>query len=307
MPEQELNDVSDVFVRAVGGAAPDLGLLVAGAAAEGRSIRRRRRVVRSGAVAAVLAAAVTGGVLLRPGAGPAPVTVAAPTTPSPALPATPLPTTTPPPGMVAADASTLYETLLPLLPAVPFEHRGEAYDFSTNLKGPGPVAAITQASVWSNGVWASVGVELQYPAPAAPELAVRYDCATYPAVDNCAPVMSGSVPVGVVITGRDYKNRIVHQVDLVNRTGLRIIAQATGTADTPPGFDRQALTGIATNPVWSPWVTEQEAGKARKEHPVETHPDPQSIHLPIGGLPLPGAGTPTGSAWNGSGTGGVSP
>ncbi|MFJ5232053.1 hypothetical protein ACIQBJ_19400 [Kitasatospora sp. NPDC088391] len=304
MPEQELNDVSDVFVRAVGGAAPDLGLLVAGATAEGRSIRRRRRVALSGAVAAVLAAAVTGGVLLRSGAAPAPVTAAAPTVSSPALPATPVPgATTPPPGMVPVDASVLYETLRPLLPAVPPEHRGDAYDFSTNLKGPGSVAAITQAAVWSNGAWASVGVELQYPAPAAPELAVRYDCATYPAVDNCVPVMSGSVPVGVVITGRDQKNRVVHQVDLVNRTGLRIIAQAIGTADTPPGVDRQALTGIATNPIWSPWVTEQEAGKARKEHPVGTHPDPKSINLPVGGLPLPGAGTPTGKTDGGTGGG----
>ncbi|MFE6872047.1 hypothetical protein ACFVFS_36585 [Kitasatospora sp. NPDC057692] len=74
----ELNDtaadgrgLSATFTQAVGGVGADLGPLVAGAAAQGRRIRRRRRTAVTGAVAAVAVLATGGAVALQPGDGSA--------------------------------------------------------------------------------------------------------------------------------------------------------------------------------------------------------------------------------------------
>ncbi|MFB7476306.1 hypothetical protein [Kitasatospora sp. NPDC056184] len=74
----ELNDttgdgrgLSATFEQAMGGVGADLGPLVAGAAEQGRRIRRRRRTAVTGAVAAVAVLTAGGAVALQPGDGSA--------------------------------------------------------------------------------------------------------------------------------------------------------------------------------------------------------------------------------------------
>ncbi|MFJ1706261.1 hypothetical protein [Kitasatospora sp. NPDC088346] len=73
--DRDGQDLREALGRAVGGAAPDLAALTAGAAAEGGAIRRRRRIATAAAVGALAA----GGVLLLPHVHPsvAPATTAA--------------------------------------------------------------------------------------------------------------------------------------------------------------------------------------------------------------------------------------
>ncbi|MET8623033.1 hypothetical protein ABZW30_04620 [Kitasatospora sp. NPDC004669] len=79
------------FERAVGGLGPDLGPLIAGAAVQGRSIRRRRRLTVAGAVTAVAALAVGGTVAARTDGGTGGTVAVAAATASPSASAAPTP------------------------------------------------------------------------------------------------------------------------------------------------------------------------------------------------------------------------
>ncbi|MFD0277145.1 hypothetical protein ACFVHB_25000 [Kitasatospora sp. NPDC127111] len=67
--ESDGRRLSATFDRALAEVGPDLGPLVAGAAAQGRALRRRRRVATAGAVTAAVLLTVGGAVALTPGGG----------------------------------------------------------------------------------------------------------------------------------------------------------------------------------------------------------------------------------------------
>ncbi|GLW72173.1 hypothetical protein Kpho02_44720 [Kitasatospora phosalacinea] len=230
MSEQEL---SDVFARAVGSSVPDLGLLVAGATAEGRSIRLRRRLAFTGAVAAVAALAVGGGLLLRPAAAPPAVSAAAPGTgpgtgpaASPSVPARPV---------------TL-DRLLPFLPhelaLTAWEDTGAAPDGSTGL-------SVLARFHWASGGDAgTIEVRVQLADEGAQTLIWGHDCREDPAVRACAPVGSGDVS-GVNLTLSDDQGRTVNRADLMDPHGVRLVLSATGpTGDAPP-LEPSAMGKIA--------------------------------------------------------------
>ncbi|MFE1321739.1 hypothetical protein [Kitasatospora phosalacinea] len=233
MPEQELNDV---FVRAVGDSVPDLGLLVAGATAEGRSIRLRRRLAFTGAAAAVVALAVGGGLLLRPAAAPPAVSAAAPGTgPSAAV--------------TAATASqsvrarpVLLDRLLALVPRElvldGWEDTGTATDGSTGLS---VLARFHRVSGEDAG---TIEVRVQQAGESAQDLARNHDCADDPAVLACAPIDGGDAS-GVSLTRSDGHGRTVHQADLLDHRGIRLVLSATGPTGGAPPLDRSTTGKIA--------------------------------------------------------------
>ncbi|MEU6233073.1 hypothetical protein [Kitasatospora sp. NPDC047058] len=67
--ESDGRRLSATFDRALAEVGPELGPLVAGAAAQGRTLRRRRRLATTGAVAAAALLTVGGAVALTPGGG----------------------------------------------------------------------------------------------------------------------------------------------------------------------------------------------------------------------------------------------
>ncbi|WP_033250252.1 hypothetical protein, partial [Kitasatospora phosalacinea] len=233
MPEQELNDV---FVRAVGDSVPDLGLLVAGATAEGRSIRLRRRLAFTGAVAAVVALAVGGGLLLRPAAAPPAVSAAAPGTgPSAVVAASTA-------SQSVRDRPVLLDRLLPFVPRElvldGWEDTGTAADGSTGL------SVLARFHRVSGGDAGTIEVRVQQADASAQDLAWSHDCADDPAVLACAPIDGGDAS-GVSLTRSDEHGRTVYQADLLDRRGIRLVLSATGPTGEAPPLDRNAMTKIA--------------------------------------------------------------
>ncbi|MFD7733613.1 hypothetical protein ACFV6F_24940 [Kitasatospora phosalacinea] len=239
MPEQELNDV---FVRAVGDSVPDLGLLVAGATAEGRSIRLRRRLAFTGAVAAVLALAVGGGLLLRPAAAPPAVSAAAPGT----GPFTDASTSTASTAFTTAQSVRTRPVLLErLLPFVPPELVLDGWeDTGTAADGPTGLSVLARFHRASGEDAGTIEVRVQQADRSVQDQAWKYDCPDDPAVLACAPIGSGDAS-GVNTTRSDEQGRTVYQADLLDHRGIRLVLSATGPAGDAPPLDRNAMGKIA--------------------------------------------------------------
>ncbi|RKE19113.1 hypothetical protein [Streptomyces sp. TLI_171] len=303
MPEQELRDV---FGRAVGDAAPDLGLLIAGAAAEGRALRARRRVALAGTVAAVAALAVAGGLLLRPTA-PAVTAAAGPETLAPV----PAASISLPPGKTLLTGPAAFHTLLSLLPeglgadgwtddsasargrvavvvraSLRHERTASAADGSSygdvgasdGGVGGTEAGAVAGSGPESGSGAGTVEARIQYPATPPQGSAGGYDCAGHPATEDCAPITARPGTTGVVTTARDASHRIVRRVDLLTPDGVRVVLLATGTAERAPLIDRDTLLKMALSPTWQPVIGLDEARAAAQKFP--TGPRPGSSPAP---------------------------
>ncbi|MFB7946968.1 hypothetical protein ACFC6L_18870 [Kitasatospora phosalacinea] len=274
MPEQELNDV---FVRAVGDSVPDLGLLVAGATAEGRSIRLRRRLAFTGAVAAVVALAVGGGLLLRPAAAPPPVSAAAPGTgPFTAVPASSTAST----GSQSVRARpVLLDRLLPFVPPElvldGWEDTGTATDGSTGL------SVLARFHRVSGGDAGTIEVRVQQADKSAPDQAWNHDCPDNPAVLACAPIGSGDAD-GVNLTRADDQGRTVYQADLLDHRGIRLVLSATGPTGEAPPLDRNAMGKIAAGvrQALSPDLDEYAARELARKRAATTASSPPASPAP---------------------------
>jgi len=230
MPEQEL---SDVFVRAVGDSVPDLGLLVAGATAEGRGIRLRRRLALAGAAAAVALLAVGGGLLLRPAATPAAAPAAGPRT----VTGTSLP----------ADArNTVLRTVKEF---APFNSTG-AWRIPATESGSTPpdgagVSLLFQRFDASGRETGTLEVLVQRssrsPAPPVPD----YDCDRHPATDGCERTSGPDFDAVTVTLPAEDGRPFSFRGDLLDHDGLRIVVTATGLPGGGPPLDRSLVAKLA--------------------------------------------------------------
>ncbi|MFF4345104.1 hypothetical protein ACFY00_34945 [Kitasatospora sp. NPDC001540] len=250
MSEQEL---SDVFARAVGSSAPDLGLLVAGATAEGRSIRLRRRLAFAGAVAAVAALAVGGGLLLRPAAAPPAVSAAAPGTGPGAGPGAGA-TAGGGGGGVAGGGAATASPSVPARPAVldrllPFVPRGLVLSGweGTDTAWDGPTASVLARFHRGPGEDAgTIEVRMQRVDESAPDRDRNDDCRENPAVQSCAPLRDEGAD-GVVLALSDDRGRTVYRAELTDQRGFRFVLSATGPAGGTPPLDRTVMGKVAVD------------------------------------------------------------
>ncbi|BAJ28457.1 MULTISPECIES: hypothetical protein [Kitasatospora] len=289
MPEQEL---SDVFVRAVGDSAPDLGLLVAGATAEGRAIRLRRRFALGGAVAVVAVLAVGGGLLLRPAAPGRPgVTAAGPGAPA-AVPAA----STGPTGPTGPARPALLDALLAHLPAELLLD-----DWSEDGSGPdGPPESSVRARFHrASGTDAgTIEVRLLRPAELPTGQGWERDCDDRAATEVCAPVTEQDVS-GVILALPGKDDQVVYRADLADRHGARIVLTATGPdGHGAPPLERDALHKIAVSLCTLPPTEEDRARARARKQAAEATAVPSSAH------PSPALTLPPGTTASGVGPGG---
>ncbi|MFD0563231.1 hypothetical protein ACFQ2M_15195 [Kitasatospora saccharophila] len=243
MPEQEL---SDVFVRAVGDSVPDLGLLIAGATVQGRGIRRRRRLARTGAVAAVVLLAVGGGLLLRPAAAPPAASPAA----APAL--------RPGSAVVAALPAAAREIVIKTVQkTVPPEYgQDDRWEVTSTELGNPPKTAPANAPGISflfrlhGASGAEVGtvellVQRSSLSPGLP--AMDYDCDRHPATDGCDSDSKGASDfeaVTVTLPAADGRP-VSYRADLLDHNGFRILVTSTGLTGGLPPVSRATVGELA--------------------------------------------------------------
>ncbi|MFC8718504.1 hypothetical protein [Kitasatospora sp. NPDC057198] len=241
MPEQEL---SDAFVRAVGDSVPDLGLLVAGATAEGRGIRLRRRLALTGATTAVALLAVGGGLLLRPAAPPAAAPAAGPRTAT---------GTAPPADALPADIrNTVLGTVKGFAPSnnLGAWRISDTESGSTPLDGPG-ISLLFHHLDASEQETGTLEVLVQRsPRPSVPpapddDYGYGYDCGRHPAADGCQSTSGpGFDAVTVTLPAEDGRSS-AFRGDLLDHDGLRIVVTATGLPGGSPPLDRSLIGKLA--------------------------------------------------------------
>ncbi|MEV7212381.1 hypothetical protein AB0O31_04730 [Kitasatospora cineracea] len=282
MPEQEL---SDVFVRAVGGSAPDLGLLVAGATAEGRAIRARRRLALAGAVAVVTALAVGGGLLLRPGAGPGSAAVTAAGTGAGAVPGsvpgtgtgigagTGLgsggPSAVPAPSVTKARPVVL-DRLLTFVPGLVLDSWTEEGSAVDGARTDTVRARFRTASGADAG---TVEVRVQQPGGTPPGTGESYDCHDHRDTEECAPVAGQDVG-GVLLVLPDQQHRTTYRADLLDQHGVRTVLTATGPEGGDPPLDRNLLAKAATELNALPGAEEEQARESARQRARTAAPSP---------------------------------
>ncbi|MFJ1790890.1 hypothetical protein [Kitasatospora griseola] len=257
MPEQEL---SDVFERAVGDAAPDLGLLVAGATAEGRAIRLRRRAALAGTVLAVAGLALGGGLLLRP--APPALTVSPGADAS--MPPVPTPRSTLPSGLVPVngfDARALLGKLLgPKLVVDTWDGRRSTSDAE--------VQTVFLAGLRSLGDDRTGTLRIQVAAPTgrrSPWPSDSLDCAARPVGEKCA-TLTGDGGTGIAVTRYDEAGQLSYVAELRRGDGLLVTLAATGADGNAPLVTWQNVTRWTTDPDWSALVA--------REEPADLGPQP---------------------------------
>ncbi|MFJ5923651.1 hypothetical protein ACIQF6_13710 [Kitasatospora sp. NPDC092948] len=287
MPEQELNDV---FQRAVGDAAPDLGLLVAGATARGRSIRLRRRAALLGTVLTVAGLALGGGLLLRP-APPAPAVA-----PAAAGSVAPVPSPQPtlPPGWAPMNGTRtramLEKLLSPELTIDTWNGRRATSDTQ--------VQTVFLARLRSLGDQRTGTFEIQvsFPTGRTQPPFDRLDCTTNPADENCRPLTGGKGDTGVAFTRYDEAGQISYVTKLRQADGVLITLIAVGTDGDEPLVSLSSLMKWVTGPDWPTFIAQENAETPAPQ--PEPGPDRTSTgrptaavsHLPLGAHP----GTPLG-------------
>lgn len=272
MPEQEL---SDVFVRAVGGSAPDLGPLVAGATAEGRAIRVRRRLALAGAVAAVAALAVGGGLLLRPGAGPGPSAVAA-AGPGPGLgPGSGGPSAVPAPSVTKARPVVL-DRLLVFVPDLVLDGWSEEGSTADGTRTDTVRARFRTASGADAG---TVEVRVQQPGGASRDTGESYDCRDHRDTEECAPV-TGKDTDGVLLALSDQQHRTAYRADLLDHRGVRTVLTATGPEGGDPPLDRDRLAKAAAGLTALPGTEEEWARESARQRALTADASPPAATGP---------------------------
>ncbi|MFF2625721.1 hypothetical protein ACFVUN_08095 [Kitasatospora griseola] len=267
MPEQEL---SDVFERAVGDAVPDLGLLVAGATAEGRAIRLRRRAALAGTVLAVAGLALGGGLLLR--SAPPALTVSPGAGGS--MPPVPTPQSTLPSGLVpvnGSNARALLDKLLgPMMVVDTWDGRRSTSDAE--------VQTVFLAGLRSLGDDRTGTLRIQLTAPTggrSPWPSDRLDCATRPVGEKCA-TLAGAGGTGIAVTRYDEAGQLSYAAELRRGDGLLVTLVATGADGNAPLVTWQNVTHWTTDPDWSALVA--------REDPADlgAQPTPDLIRSPTG-------------------------
>ncbi|RPE34705.1 hypothetical protein [Kitasatospora cineracea] len=274
MPEQEL---SDVFVRAVGGSAPDLGPLVAGATAEGRAIRVRRRLALAGAVAAVAALAVGGGLLLRPGAGPGPSAVAA-AGPGPGSglgPGSGGPSAVPAPSVTKARPVVL-DRLLVFVPDLVLDGWSEEGSTADGTRTDTVRARFRTASGADAG---TVEVRVQQPGGASRDTGESYDCRDHRDTEECAPV-TGKDTDGVLLALSDQQHRTAYRADLLDHRGVRTVLTATGPEGGDPPLDRDRLAKAAAGLTALPGTEEERARESARQRALTADASPPAATGP---------------------------
>lgn len=298
MPEQEL---SDVFEQAVGDAVPDLGLLVAGAAAEGNAIRLRRRAALAGTVAAVAALAVGAGLLLRaqPPASALSPAAGSSTTPAPSPSAT-LPNQVP--LTAQAVAARLAELLGPdrvidtwngSSPPENDEMRTDVTAYVRDLK---------------TGRTGTVQVQVTIPGSQPEPPNETFNCAATP-TQNCEVFEGTRGEQGVLFVGA-REDRQVSYASKLRRAGdgVWVVIVATGMDGREPVVEPGVLTKWALDPAWQPFITPEEARNAErrlKDLSVRGGPPTAVPGQPSSMSGQPGAGraVETPASWTGAGVG----
>ncbi|MFD8599833.1 hypothetical protein ACFV1L_32985 [Kitasatospora sp. NPDC059646] len=271
MPEQEL---SDVFERAVGDAAPDLGLLVAGATARGGALRLRRRAALTGAVAAVAGLAVAGGLLLRPGT---PATAVPPATGDRGTPQAPAPTaqTTLPPDRVPLTGSaamiTLHELLGPRLVVDGWD--GDGSPSNTTVR----TTVTVRLHDRDTGETGTLEVQVVSPGPQQ-QPSGGFACDRRPVAEKCEPIGSTGGAHGTVSTRRDGEAQISHLSELLRADGVQIVMRATGVEGKEPVVTRSQLSKWVFDPDWQPVIDRRTAEDAalRMQSDPALNPLPRS-------------------------------
>ncbi len=289
MPEQEL---SDVFARAVGDSAPDLGLLVAGAAAEGRAIRVRRRFARAGAVAVVAALAAGGGLLLRPGAGPGPSAVTAAGS-GPGLGSGPGgPSAVPAPSVTRARPVVL-DRLLVFVPDLVVDSWTEEGSTVDGARTDTIRARFRTASGADAG---TVEVRVQQPGGTPRGAGESYDCHDHRDTEECAP-LTGQDADGVLLSLPDQQHRTAYRADLLDHHGVRTVLTATGPEGGEPPLDRNRLAKAAAGLNARPGTEEEQARESARRRALTAGASPPAATGPAA-LPSapPSATRPPGAA-----------
>ncbi|OKJ10447.1 hypothetical protein [Kitasatospora sp. CB01950] len=262
MPEPESErELSDVFEWAVGEAVPDLGLLVAGATAEGSAIRRRRRVVLTGAVVGVAGLALVGGLLLRPGAPP---TAAA--TPAAGSSTTPVPTprATLPSDRVpmtgAAGMVVLGRLLGPDLTVMTWN--SNAYPVSTDLHTY--IVARVHDRV-TNRI-SVIEIDLVAPDDGPSPTREGVDCAGHPTTEHCEIVQGVNGESGAAYSFRGDNQQTAYAAKLLrSQDGVQITLTATGMDGAEPGVSLNTLAKWAFDPNWQPYISRSQAESAAEQ------------------------------------------
>ncbi|WP_030458268.1 hypothetical protein [Kitasatospora sp. NRRL B-11411] len=296
MPEQEL---SDVFVRAVGGSAPDLGLLVAGATAEGRAIRVRRRLALAGAVAVVAALAVGGGLLLRPGAGPGPSAVAAarPGSGSGLGPGSGGPSAVPAPSVTKARPVVL-DRLLVFVPDLVLDSWSEEGSTADGTRTDTVRARFRTASGADAG---TVEVRVQQPGGTPRGVGESYDCRNHRDTEECAPV-TGKDTNGVLLALSDQQHRTTYRADLLDHHGVRTVLTATGPEGGDPPLDRNRLAKAAAGLDALASTEEEQARESARQRALTADTSPPATTGPSAFPPAaPSATRPPNAADGGAG------
>ncbi|MFD8480818.1 hypothetical protein [Kitasatospora sp. NPDC059673] len=287
MPQPEAEpELSDVFEWAVGDAVPDLGLLVAGATAEGSAIRRRRRAALGGAVVAVAGLALGGGLLLRPGTPTAAVSPgagnSAPSAPAPeaTLPPDPVPLTG------AAGMVVLGRLIGPDL--VVDSWSSNANPVSTDRR------TVIVARVHERGTKRISTIEIEVLAAGNGPLPTseRLDCADRPGTGLCEPVRGLNGEYGVMYTFRSDSQQIGYATKLRRpRDGVQISLSVTGMAGTEPAVPLSTVSKWALSTDWQPTIDRRQAELAEQQVKTFTHQVP--VDQPSPSLRTPDSGTGT--------------
>ncbi|MFF0391192.1 hypothetical protein ACFYS8_21280 [Kitasatospora sp. NPDC004615] len=258
MPEQEL---TDVFERAIGDAAPDLGLLVAGATAEGRSLRLRRRATLTGVIVAVAGLGLVGGLLLRPGP-PTATTVppgSAGTATAGRTTATPTPETTLPSERVPLTGPAARLMLGDLLDS------RLVVDYWTNKVAPSDLQAGTAVMLSlhdpRNGHTGTLMLQVEPPAgPSRPQTGV-FGCTPGLADEKCDSFKAEN---GTVIARRDDAQRITFLSQLQRTDGVMITLISTGAGRNEPLVSQNEISKWVLLPGWQPVIDRRLAEDAEQ-------------------------------------------
>lgn len=247
--------------RAMDGVGPDLGPLVAGAAKQGRSLRRRRQAGMAASVAAVAALAVGGTLLLSPGGATA--TVLPPAAGGVPAGATPIAGTGASAGKVALTGQATVLGLIDALPA------------GTPLKEFGGQTAVTrqkwtqtygQATFDDGKGKVRIGVNVQAPFLTPGQFDDFYDCAKR-AKGAQASCSVSKLPDGSTLLLADDARlgggKIERVADLLRADGTRVLAftfnyEDFGRAgaklrDAPP-LTLDQLKAVVTSAELTEWV-----------------------------------------------------
>ncbi|MFD7645316.1 hypothetical protein ACFV4P_32210 [Kitasatospora sp. NPDC059795] len=305
MPEPESErELSDVFEWAVGEAVPDLGLLVAGATAEGSAIRRRRRrVALTGAVVGVAGLALVGGLLLRPGPPPT-------ATPAAGSSTTPVPTpqATLPSDRVAmtgaAGMVVLGHLLGPDLTVMTWN--SNAYPVSTDLHTY--IVARVHDRV-TNRI-SVIEIDLVAPDDGPSPTREGVDCAGHPTTEHCEILRGVNGESGAAYSFRGDNQQTAYAAKLLrSQDGVQITLTATGMDGTEPGVPLSTLAKWAFDPNWQPYISRSQAESAAEQVKAfaahgPADPPPSALTPGSGPAAQPSAGAVGGSAAGGAPAGG---